>query len=64
LVESDNWSVVVAFAFMRHESFYPLFNAPFGNLFIFEFSQQFKLPKHHFKLRKKAQLSDLVFKMF
>ena len=26
----------------------------------FYFSQQLKLPKHHFKLRKNAQLSDLV----
>ena len=37
-------------------------NAPLGDLFIFYFSQQFKLSKHRFKLRQNAPLSDLVFK--
>ena len=30
----------------------------------FKLSQQFQLQKHHFKLRKNATLSDLVFKVF
>ena len=37
-------------------------NAPLGDLFIFYFSQQFKLSKHRFKLRQNAPLSYLVFK--
>ena len=32
-----------------------------GPVFLF-FSQQFKLPKHHFKVWKNAQLNDFVFK--
>jgi len=45
-------------------SFQIVADCPIRRSAFLKFSQQFKLPKHRFKLRKNAQLSTIVFNIF